>query len=156
MIHSPLDPSSRMDHSGPTAHDVFPGDSFMAAMCRKTDWAATPLGPVEGWPQSLRTAAGMVVAQGIAQCLCWGPDYLQIYNDRYRELLGDKHPAALGQSVLATWSEITDDIAPLFRSVSRGETVFFEDWGLKVIRYNQLQDAFFTFSYSPGRSARCW
>jgi hypothetical protein len=42
------------------------------------DWASTPLGPVEQWPQSLRTAAAMVVRQGIAQAICWGPDLLQI------------------------------------------------------------------------------
>lgn len=133
------------------AAQVFPGTSEMAAMCREMDWGATPLGPVEGWSESLRTAAAMVVAQGIAQCLCWGPELRQIYNDRYRELLGDKHPMALGRPVMESWSEIVDDIAPLFHQVVAGATVYYEDLGLKVIRYNQLSDAWFTFSYSPVR-----
>jgi PAS domain S-box-containing protein len=35
---------------------VFAGDSEMAARMRALDWAATPLGPVEQWPQDLRTS----------------------------------------------------------------------------------------------------
>ena len=130
---------------------IFPSASAMSGMCRDFDWSATPLGPVDEWPQSLRTAASMVVAQGIAQVLCWGPDLLQIYNDAYREVLGDKHPDALGRSVLDVWSEIRRDIEPLFERVLRGETVYFEDLHLMVRRYGRLEAAYFTFSYSPVR-----
>ncbi|HEX6069155.1 MAG TPA: PAS domain-containing sensor histidine kinase [Longimicrobiaceae bacterium] len=150
-MFSPLDPPPRPALTGDVVSTIFPGSGPMATMCRTMNWAETPLGPPEGWPQSLRTAAGMVVAQGIAQALCWGPDLLQIYNDAYRIVLGDKHPGALGRPVLESWSEIVGDISPLFERVMGGETVFFEDLGLKVIRYGQLQDAYFTFSYSPVR-----
>jgi PAS domain S-box-containing protein len=132
-----------------SAEELFPATSEMGKLCRAMDWAATPLGPVEQWPQSLKTAAAMVVRQGIAQALCWGPDLLQIYNDGYREILGDKHPAALGKPVLWTWSEIERDIRPLFERVMSGETVYFEDFRLEVVRFGAVQEAFFTFSYSP-------
>jgi hypothetical protein len=33
----------------------FPGGGIMGERVRTHDWAATPLGPVETWPQSLRT-----------------------------------------------------------------------------------------------------
>ena len=98
----------------PAADSVFPDGGEMGRLCRAKDWAATPLGPVEQWPQSLRTAASMVVRQGMAQNLCWGPELLQIYNDAYRVIMGDKHPAGLGRSVLWSWSEIQAEIAPLF------------------------------------------
>jgi hypothetical protein len=40
------------------AHDdVFIGDSEMARLMRAHDWAATPLGPVSGWAQSLKQVA---------------------------------------------------------------------------------------------------
>jgi signal transduction histidine kinase len=121
----------------------------MGKLCREMDWESTPLGPVEQWPESLRTAAGMVVRQGIAQALCWGPELLQIYNDAYRVILGDKHPAALGRPVLWTWSEIERDIRPLFERVLGGETVYYEDLRLQVVRFGVKQESFFTFSYSP-------
>jgi signal transduction histidine kinase len=128
---------------------VFSADSEMGRLCRQTDWAATPLGPVESWPQSLKTAAGIALRQGIAQNLCWGPELLQIYNDAYRIIMGNKHPDGLGRSVLWSWAEIRAEIEPLFARVWDGETVYFEDLLLRVERHGAMEDANFTFSYSP-------
>ncbi len=121
----------------------------MGRLCRATDWGRTPLGPVTSWPQSFKTLAAMVLRQGMAQCICWGPDLRQVYNERYRVILGKKHPAALGQPVLETWAEIAGDIAPLFARVFAGETVYFEDLPLMVNRGSGDEDVSFTFSYSP-------
>ena len=128
---------------------IFPAGTEMGKLCLEVDWARTPLGPVESWPRSLTTAAGMVLRQGIAQNLCWGPDLLQIYNDAYRVIMGDKHPAGLGRSVLWSWAEIRDVVGPLFERVWNGETVYFEDLLLRVDRHGGVEDAYFTFSYSP-------
>ena len=130
------------------AGELFP-ETEVGCLCRAMDWAATPLGAVTTWPSSLRTASAMVLRQGLPQALCWGPRLHQIYNDGYRLILGDKHPVALGAPVLETWAEIAEDIAPLFASVSRGETVYFEDLHLRVKRHGRMDDAWFTFSYSP-------
>jgi PAS domain S-box-containing protein len=127
---------------------IFP-DTEMGRLCDATDWSATPLGDPAGWPASLRTIAALVLRQGLPQCVCWGPDLLQIYNDGYRVILGDKYPAALGRPVLETWSEIVDDIAPLFARVLAGETIYFADLPLRIHRDGRDLDAFFTFSYSP-------
>ena len=40
---------------------VFAGDSEMATRMRALDWSATPLGPVEEWPQALRTSVRFVL-----------------------------------------------------------------------------------------------
>jgi PAS domain S-box-containing protein len=40
---------------------VFAGDSELATRMRALDWSATPLGPVEQWPQALRTSLGIVL-----------------------------------------------------------------------------------------------
>lgn len=130
---------------------VFPPTTEMGRLCRARDWSATPLGPVDEWPQSLKTTAGMAIRQGIAMNLCWGPDLLQIYNDAYRIIMGEKHPSGLGRSVLWSWAEIRADIEPLFERVWKGETVYFEDLLLRVRRTGSgsTEDAYFTFSYSP-------
>jgi hypothetical protein len=44
------------------AAELFAGPGEMAARCRAFDWSSTPLGPVEQWPQSLRTMAAAVLA----------------------------------------------------------------------------------------------
>jgi hypothetical protein len=125
---------------------IFPATTTMGRHCMELDWSGTPLGPIDTWPQSLRTAAGMVIRQGIAQNLCWGPDLIQIYNDSYRLLMGRKHPAGLGRSVLWSWAEIRHEIEPLFERVWQGETVYFEDLLLRVERGGEPEDAYFTFS----------
>jgi signal transduction histidine kinase len=130
---------------------IFAAGGEMGRLCRELDWSTTPLGPVEHWPQSLRTAASMVIAQGIAQSLCWGTELVQVYNDAYRLIMQDKHPSGLGRSVLHNWAEIRNDIEPLFRRVLEGETTFFEDLPLRVERNGVIDDAYFTFSYSPVR-----
>ncbi len=40
---------------------VFSGDSEMAVRMRALDWSATPLGPIEQWPQDLRTSLRIVL-----------------------------------------------------------------------------------------------
>jgi hypothetical protein len=34
---------------------IFEGTGEMAQLIRNTDWSRIPLGPIEAWPQSLRT-----------------------------------------------------------------------------------------------------
>jgi PAS domain S-box-containing protein len=146
----PVSSGPDVDVAGEAAR-IFAGGGEMGRLCRAMDWSSTALGPLEEWPQSLKTAAGMVIAQGIAQSLCWGPELVQVYNDAYRVIMRDKHPAGLGRPVLLNWSEVAHDIGPLFERVQQGETVYFEDLPLRVERHGAIEDAFFTFSYSPVR-----
>ena len=143
-IPTPLEQKPELD-------TIFPASGEMGTLCRTLDWGATALGPVESWPESLKTAAALVSGQGIAMNLCWGPALLQVYNDAYRVIMGNKHPAGLGQSVLWSWAEIREEIEPLFQRVLEGETVYFEDRLLRIERHGVLEDAWFTFSYSPVR-----
>lgn len=63
---------------------LFAGDGEMCALMRSHDWSQTPLGPVEQWPQSLRTTVSIVVSTGHPMVLFWGQDLIQFYNDGYR------------------------------------------------------------------------
>ena len=69
----------------------------MATRIRAHSWAATPLGPIAGWPPSLRTLADLLLAARQPMFIAWGPDRTLLYNDSYASLLGRKHPAALGR-----------------------------------------------------------
>ena len=131
---------------------VFPGTSEMAARCRALDWAATPLGPVHTWSQSLRTAAGIVLGQRNPMFLFWGPELVQIYNDAYRPSFGQsgRHPQALGMRARECWTDIWKEIGPQIEQVmSTGEATWHVDQLLPIERNGQLEDVWWTYSYSP-------
>jgi PAS domain S-box-containing protein len=111
------------DRGSTVAELVFPDVGEMGRLCRDRDWAATPLGPVEGWPQSLRTAASMVIGSAFPQIVLWGPDLVQIYNDGYIPVHGTKHPEALGVPTREAWPEVWHLNGPLFARAMAGESI---------------------------------
>lgn len=59
------------------------GGGEMGKVVRSMDWSKTPLGPIQSWPQSLRTAVGLCLASNFPISLAWGTSHVQIYNDGY-------------------------------------------------------------------------
>ncbi len=143
--------SSQHPGTALAAHHL-PGGGAMGQLTRNHDWSSTSLGPVETWPQSLRTSVGIVLESHFAMYVAWGDDYIQFYNDRFRPILGaTKHPQALGISARETFPEIWEVIGPMFADVRRGVGTGFEDWMLSLDRNGYLEECYFTFSYSPIR-----
>jgi signal transduction histidine kinase len=130
-------------------HDAFPGNSEMARRMREFDWSKTSLGPVERWPQPLRTSVSTCLDCAFPIVLWWGPDLAILYNDEYGQILGAKHPAALGQRGADVWSEIWDVIGPMLSHVyEHAEATRSRDLLLHIDR-GYVEEAYFSFSYSP-------
>jgi len=128
------------------------GSMPMADLVHQMDWSATPLGPRDRWPDSLRTLVDLCVASSFPTVIFWGPDRVQVYNDGYRVILGEKHPRALGQRAADCWAEIWDVIGPMITGVlESGEAVWIEATQFSVRRSGYLEEAYFTFSYTPAR-----
>ena len=71
------------------------GGGEMAARIRAFDWAATPLGPLDRWPQSLRTALRLMLNSNHPMFIWWGGELIQFYNDAYSQSIGpERHPSA--------------------------------------------------------------
>ena len=134
-------------------HDVLSGGGESGALMRAADWSSTAVGPVESWPQSLRTAIGILLDNSFGMAVAWGPDYIFFYNDAYRPILGStKHPAAMGRPIAAIFPEIWHIIGPMFDDVMRGKTFGWDNWRLPLDRHGFTEECFFTFSYSPIRA----
>ncbi|HMB28191.1 MAG TPA: histidine kinase dimerization/phospho-acceptor domain-containing protein, partial [Blastocatellia bacterium] len=147
-----------MDRGGekamaPARADWLTGGGEMGKLIREMDWSRTPLGPVEQWPQSLRTAVSICLNSKFPMVIWWGPELRLIYNDRWRPILGEnKHRRALGSPGREIWPEIWDVIGPMFESVmNTGEATWSDDGLLLVNRYGYIEEAYFTWSYSPIR-----
>jgi PAS domain-containing protein len=130
---------------------LFAGDGEVPALLRDIDWSRTPFGPVSQWPAALRTALRVALDSPLAICLLWGPDHLQLYNDRYRIVMGSKHPAGLGQPNRECWPEVWHLNKPIFARVWRGEPVALHDALFPITRHGSLENAWFDLSFSPIR-----
>jgi PAS domain S-box-containing protein len=132
--------------------DTFPGASAMSGLMRAHDWAATPLGPPELWPEGLKVPLRMMLTSRFEMWLGWGPDLAFFYNDAYAPTLGVKHPAALGRPVRDVWSEIYAEVEGRFNAVMQGEAATWDKALLLILeRSGYPEETYHTFSYSPLR-----
>jgi hypothetical protein len=67
------------------------------AFIRNVDWTASPLGPMDQWPDQLRQMVLAIVADPSPAVIYWGDSQTIIYNEAYIPLIGDKHPGLQGQ-----------------------------------------------------------
>jgi signal transduction histidine kinase len=131
---------------------VRPATGEMQARVEAHEWATTPLGPMDAWPQSLRTATGTILASAFPQVVLWGPHLIQVYNDAYIPFLGVKHPGGLGIPTRECWPEAWAFSAPIYERVLRGEAISFEDQLYRLERRgpdHPPDDVYITLSYSP-------
>ena len=121
------------------------------AVARATDWASTPVGPVEGWPVSLRSLVAAILHSRHPMFLFWGPDHVQFYNDAYLPSFGvGKHPAAMGQRGADCLKEIWPLIWPQIDGALReGVASWNEDQLIPTTRNGRLDDVYWTYGYSP-------
>src|ERR1043165_8915268 len=118
---------------------------------RAHDWSQAPLGSPQNWPQSLRTVVSLLLQSQFPMFVAWGEALGFLYNDPYAEILGAKHPRALGTRFCDIWSEIWADISPLIDAAMAGRATFREDLPLVMNRRGYDEQTWFTFSYSPVR-----
>ena len=140
-------------NSSSGARSFLQSEGEMAKRFSQYDWNAHPLGPLETWPQSLKTAVSLILNSRHPMWIGWGPEVSFLYNDAYLHVLGlQKHPWALGRRSDEVWAEIWDVCGPLADKVFRdGEASFVDEVRLLLSRGNFLEETFYSFSYSPIR-----
>ncbi len=121
----------------------------LGALMRSHDWSATPLGSPGQWPQSLKALIATLLQCQLPMYVAWGEGLTGFYNDAYRPILGNKHPAALGRPTHETWDEIWPTISPMWKEVLDGKPIGFDDFKLTIERFGYPEDCYFNFSYSP-------
>ncbi|OSZ81074.1 hypothetical protein CAP36_07510 [Chitinophagaceae bacterium IBVUCB2] len=133
-------------------HYFLAGGGEMGELTRAKDWSKTPLGDVEGWPQSLRTTLSLLLNSKFPMFLWWGKELTCFYNDAYRPSLGEngKHPNILGQKAEDAWPEIWPIIHPMIEQVMAGDgSTWSENQLIPIFRNGKIEDVYWTFSYSP-------
>jgi signal transduction histidine kinase len=128
---------------------AFVGTSEMHARVNALQWSATLVGGLETWPQSLRATIKTLLGSRYPMILLWGPDLIQIYNEAYIGLIGDKHPGALGRSIRETQAESWEIIGPMIHEVmSTGIANWVPAQMLPLERSGYREESYFSLSYS--------
>lgn len=142
-----------MNNPGTSATlDLFAHGGEMGTMMRHTNWAETPLGPVEQWPSPLKAAIRTLLECRLPMYLVWSREFIQFYNDAYVPILGNKHPKALGARAAATWREVWETVSPMWDEVWSGKGMAYTDYKFTLNRFGYPEDCYFDFSYSPLRA----
>lgn len=122
----------------------------MADLIRHKNWTGTPLDDMGTWPSQLKTSVQIILDSRYPMFVWWGKELINIYNDAYIPVLGNRHPKALGESAPQIWSDIWDVIGLQAEIVfQEGRATWNEELPLFMRRYGFLEETFFTFSYSP-------
>ena len=125
------------------------GGGEAGALIRALDWASTPLGPLETWPQSLRTAVGIVVHSRVPMVMLWGEEGVMIYNDAYSVFAGGRHPRLLGSNVREGWPEVADFNDNVMKVGLAGGTLAYRDQELTLHRSGKPEPVWMDLDYSP-------
>ncbi|MGB3755306.1 MAG: PAS domain S-box protein [Rivularia sp. (in: cyanobacteria)] len=137
-------------HNSQIVENIFIGNSEMSVLMRSLNWEETPLGTVEIWSQSLKTAIRIMLGSRYPMFICWGDSLTCFYNDACIPLLTKNHPQALGKSASEVWKEIWNNISSQLETVLR-ENSFLNNQNLLLTLKNNgcSEEAYFTFEYSP-------
>ena len=140
-MHSPASPSASPDERG-----------TVGELLRVHDWRHSPLGPPQTWAAELRTVLDLMLGSKFPMFVAYGPQLGFLYNDAYAQVLGEKHPAAIGRRFEDIWSEIWHEILPIVEDAMQGRSTFHKDLPLTMNRKGFEEQTWFTFSYSPVRN----
>ena len=140
----------RRQHVLNTDRELLAGDSDVRTLMRACDWTATPLGPPEQWPQSLRAVVRVMLTSRFAMWMAWGPELTFLCNDAYLPTVGIKRDWVIGSRSDNVWAEISPDIGPrIERVLTTGEATWDEALLLHLQRSGFSEETYHTFSYSP-------
>ncbi len=127
------------------------GGGATGALMRAHPWSSTPLGDPAEWPSPLAVLVPVILASRQPMCVIWGPDRRLLYNDGYAAILGERHPAALGEPFAVVWPDLTEVAASVLDRVYDGEALQVDDTTFSMIRNGQPEEVHFNYSATPVR-----
>jgi PAS domain S-box-containing protein len=132
-----------------TSLDFLSGGGEMGECIRNFDWSQTSLGDPKYWQNSLKTCVRILLTSPQPMFVWWGKEYINIYNNAYQFILGEKHPA-LGASGKIVWKEIWDEVGARADIVFNKNEGTYDDALLLIMnRYGYDEETYFKFSYNP-------
>lgn len=126
------------------------GESEMAGRIRAYNWSKTPLGPIDGWSETLLASVNLMLHSPFPTILSWGEEMVFLYNDAAISTLTVKHPKALGADYRDVFREAWDLVgADLEGCFYRGETAVRDNMFIPILVNGVLEDHYWSYSLIP-------
>jgi len=132
--------------SGP---EFLPQEGRIADAIRSKDWSTSPLGPIRDWPRALKMTLSIALRTKFPVAVCWGPQFISIFNDAMHAVIGEEGTSRLGRplaDVEDNWSQLESVFR---RVVDHNETVYWDKNQWLSVRHGFEREAYFTVSFSP-------
>ncbi|SDF60137.1 MULTISPECIES: PAS domain-containing protein [unclassified Duganella] len=130
-------------------HPFLQGGGQVAHIIAAHDWSNTPLGPIDSWPQSLKTTVALILRSPVPIVTLWGEQGVMIYNDGYSLFAAGRHPASLGANVREAWPEVADFNDHVIKVGLAGGTLAYQDQELTLHRSGKPEQVWMNLDYSP-------
>jgi PAS domain S-box-containing protein len=132
------------------AKTLITGNSEMAGRILDYNWAATSLGAIEEWSETLVATVNLMLHSPFPTILSWGPEMLFLYNDAAISTLTTKHPAALGglyrDVFREAWHLVSADLKACYY---QGETAVRDNMFIPILLNGVLEEQYFSYSLMP-------
>jgi PAS domain S-box-containing protein len=126
------------------------GNTDMTNRIRVHDWAATPLGPLDRWSETLIATVNLMLHSPFPTILSWGPEMVFLYNDAAVPTLMGKHPSALGALYRDVFQEAWDLVsADLEACFYRGESPVRDNIFIPILLNGVIEDHYWSYSLIP-------
>ncbi|MGZ9127322.1 MAG: PAS domain-containing protein, partial [Candidatus Binatia bacterium] len=121
----------------------------MAAAIAAFPWETTAVGPIDTWPQVLKSTLSLILRSPVPIATMWGPTGVLIYNQAYAVVAGPRHPHILGAKVTEAWPEAAAFNANVMKVVLGGEVLSYVDQEMMLNRSGTEEQVWMTLDYSP-------
>lgn len=130
-------------------HPFLQGGGQLAHIIAAHDWSRTPLGPMDDWPQSLKTTIALILRSPVPIVTLWGEAGVMIYNDGYSLFAANRHPLSLGANVREAWPEVAEFNDHVLKACLAGGTLAYQDQELTLYRSGKAEQVWMNLDYSP-------
>jgi PAS domain S-box-containing protein len=142
-------PASERKSKGDPDLSFLAGGGELGCLIASFDWASTSIGPIAGWPPTLKTVVSLILRSRVPIVMLWGEDGVMIYNDGYSEFAGGRHPRLLGSKVREGWPEVADFNDKIMKVCLAGGTLAYREQLLTLNRTGKPEQVWLDLDYSP-------
>ncbi len=106
----------------------------MGVAIQSYDWDPTIIGPIDNWPQSLRSPLSFIVHSKIPMVLFWGESLICFYNDSAKHLIPvKKFDTPLGQPAKDIFTQNWSDFSLMISDIAESKHSNQQAWSLGPI-----------------------